>query len=76
MATKQHPRVQQTAPTLTLHQGGAQREFIEHPVERARQALREAAKLEYDAGHLEWASIMSQVASALPEQKPLPGAVS
>lgn len=58
-------------PALTLHQGDRKQEFVEHPVEIARRALNEAAKLDYDAGNLRWASLLSSAASALPNREPI-----
>jgi hypothetical protein len=61
------------AANLTLHQGDAERTFVEHPVEVARRALLEAADLEQDSGGNgpEWARIMRRVASALPRRGPI-----
>ncbi len=60
--------------TFTLHQGEAKQEFTEHPVETARRALTEAARMEYESGTADgiaWASLMSRVASSLPNRPPI-----
>lgn len=49
---------------LTLHQGDQEAEYEEHPVEVARRALLEAAKLEDD----DWAHVMRRFAGALPDR--------
>lgn len=60
---KPHP----TAPTLTLHQGGAQAEYAEHPLETARRMLLAAADIETDA----WADVLRRFASSLPHHRPV-----
>lgn len=52
--------------TLTLHQGQAQAEYIEHPIEVARRALLAAASLETEPP--EWQQRFRRVADALPDR--------
>jgi hypothetical protein len=61
---------------LTLHEGDSQREFVQHPMEVARRALRDAADLESTTGHDDWAAILRRVASAMPERRPTRKAVA
>jgi hypothetical protein len=63
-------------PALTLHQGEASRQFVEHPIEVARKALLEAADLEgrhSDAlgSPLTWPDLMRRFASSLPKRGPV-----
>lgn len=55
------------APTLTLHQGDAQAEFVEHPMETARRAIMAAAEVEDD----EWRSLLRRVGLSLPRRDPI-----
>ncbi len=49
-------------PTLRLHQGENEAEYVEHPIEVARKALFAAAELEDE----DWAYRLRRVANALP----------
>lgn len=56
---------------LTLHQNDRSQDFVEHPVEVARRALRDAAELEWNSGlknGREWAGLYERMASSLPER--------
>jgi hypothetical protein len=55
------------APMLTLHQGEAKQEFVEHPIEVARQLLMAAADREADLV----ASELRLLASSLPRRAPI-----
>ena len=55
------------APMLTLHQGEAKQEFVEHPIEVARQLLMAAADREGDLV----ASELRLLASSLPRRAPI-----
>jgi hypothetical protein len=62
------------APTLTLHQGEARAEYVEHPIEVARRALREAARLEWESGTdrgRSWAGTLARIVDSLPERAPI-----
>jgi hypothetical protein len=54
-------------PTLTLHQGDAQEDYVEHPTEIARRALIAAAEVEVEG----WPGLLLRVARALPSRAPL-----
>jgi len=53
------------APTLILHQGDAQAEYVEHPTEVARKALMAAAEIE--SGR--WPELIRNAARLLPDRR-------
>jgi hypothetical protein len=55
------------ASALTLHQGGAEAVFEEHPTEIARKALMAAVEIETP----DWAAVLQRFASALPHRVPI-----
>jgi hypothetical protein len=61
-------------PPLTLHQGESRAEYTEHPMEVAKRALREGARLEIESGSdlgLQLGAVMLRFASTLPEREPI-----
>jgi hypothetical protein len=56
------------APVLTLYQGEAKREFVEHPTEIARKALIAAALIETPV----LADHCRRFAATLPERRAIP----
>lgn len=55
------------APTLTLHQGDAHAEYVEHPTEVARRALLAAAEVEVGR----WPALLREAARQMPDRRPL-----
>lgn len=52
-------------PTLTLHHGEGQAQYIEHPIQVARRALREAVELDGKAGSRRWQRLLEDTADLL-----------
>jgi hypothetical protein len=62
------------ATVLTLHQGDAKAEYVEHPIEVARKALKAAAEVELASGTEigeEWSELCKRFARTLPRRGPV-----